>query len=95
VSVAAAVGVLVLAALEGALVGRRAAVAVAVLAAATGMLLTVVPMAPETIPVAVTFGLLAIRRRTPVTRAERSLGVRARLPVCPHLVPEPCPHGCA
>ena len=74
---------------------RRAAVAVAVLGAATGMLLTVVPMVPETIPVAVTFGLLAIWRRAPPTRPERSLGVRAGLPVCRHLVPQPCPHGCA
>jgi hypothetical protein len=44
----------------GSALQRRAAIAVAMLAAATGMLLTVVPMVPETIPVAVTFGLLAI-----------------------------------
>jgi hypothetical protein len=93
----------------GSALQRRAAVAVALLAASTGMLLTVVPMVPETVPTAVTFGLLAIWRRAPLSRAGRSqaraagaraplpraaLRVRAGLPASRHLVPQPCPHGC-
>jgi hypothetical protein len=82
-------------AVAGSALQRRATIAVALLAGSTGMFLTVVPTVPETVPIAVTFGLLAIWRRAPLARLPRAaLRVRAELPVCHRLEPQ-CPYGCA
>ena len=88
---------------------RRAALTLAVLAGSTGMLLAVVPIVPETVPIAMTFGLLAVwrraalsRRRGMATRAVivgatvRRSALRVRcLPACRYLPHEPCPAGCS
>jgi hypothetical protein len=88
---------------------RRAALTLALLAGSTGLLLAVVPMVPETVPIAMTFGVLAVARRAALPWRRRSSGplayVRATLrrsalgvhclPACRHLPHEPCPAGCS